>query len=167
MGITGPKIPASTVIAGISGTTITLAQAVSFADILGAVTTKTLGLYQPIFSGYTTTWTDSFEPSGVAIGQYIAGPGINIEQGVTVTAVLIGSGTYRRIVLSHYISTNRFYRNGQLVSEDHFIGTYTFYTPQAQSLQTYTFSAPDRTYTFRTDTTLPFGGFPGVGGFTL
>jgi lambda family phage minor tail protein L len=42
---------------------------------------------------------------------------------------------------------------------------WTIYNEIAPSAQTYTFSATNQTYTFRTDSYLPYGSFPGVGTF--
>jgi lambda family phage minor tail protein L len=153
MVISGPKIPAGTTIAGISGTTITLGQPVKWADVLTPVTTKLTLVYLfgiPYSSYPTYGSTGYFDPTGVAPGQYLAGPGLDIELGIYVVELVGGGESYRRARLSQYPG-------------DCPTATYTFYVPQAQTLQTYSFSAPDRTYTFRADTSLPFGSFPGIG----
>jgi lambda family phage minor tail protein L len=153
MVINGPKIPAGTTIAGISGTTITLGQPVKWADVLTPVTTKLtlVYLFGIPYSNYPTYGsTGYFDPTGVAPGQYFAGPGVDIELGIYVVQLVGGGGSYRAARLSQYPG-------------DFPEATYTFYAPQAQTLQTYSFSAPDSTYTFRADTSLPFGSFPGIG----
>jgi hypothetical protein len=43
--------------------------------------------------------------------------------------------------------------------------TWTIYNEITPSAGTYTFSATNQTYTFRTDSYLPYGSFPGVGTF--
>ena len=153
MVISGPKIPAGATVAGISGTTITLGQPVKWADVLTPVTTKLtlVYLFGIPYSNYPTYGsTGYFDPTGVAPGQYFAGPGVDIELGVYVVQLIGSSGSYRAARLSQYPG-------------DFPEATYTFYAPQTQTLQTYSFSAPDRTYTFRSDTSLPFGSFPGIG----
>ena len=153
MVISGPKIPAGTTIAGISGTTITLGQPVKWADVLTAVATRVTSvraygsIYPPSIIGGET---DFFDPTGIVPGQYFAGPGVDIELGIYVVQLMSGGGSYRTARLSKY--------PGNFPE-----ATYTFYAPQSQPLQTYSFSAPDRTYTFRADASLPFGSFPGIG----
>lgn len=160
MFVAGPKIPAGTTIAGISGTTITLGQAVRFADVLTPVLTRTTSVYTSTF-GITASYVNPVDPTGIAVGQYVSGAGVDIELGVTITALITLGGSLRRLQLSQIVQGSPKTITGAYIDS-----TYTFLTPQAQTLQTYTFTAPDRTYTFRTDTTLPFGGFPSVGGFT-
>ena len=161
MFVTGPKIPAGTTIAGISGTTITLGQAARFADVLTPVQTRSTYVYTQTFGGYAVSVVNAVDPSGIAVGQYISGAGVDIELGVTITALIWRGGPNRYLQLSQVVQGSP----GTL-DTPYIWSTYTFYTPQAQTLQTYTFTAPDRTYTFRADTALPFGGFPSVGGFT-
>lgn len=43
--------------------------------------------------------------------------------------------------------------------------TWTFYVPTAIPAATYTFAATNQTYTFKNDSYLPYGSFPGVGTF--
>ena len=160
MFVSGPKIPSGTTIAGISGSTVTLGQAVRFADVLTPVQTRTTSVYTSTF-GITASYVNPVDPSGIAVGQYVSGAGVDIELGVTITALITLGGPYRRLQLSQIVQGSPKTNFGAYIES-----TYTFLTPQAQTLQTYTFTAPDRTYTFRTDTTLPFGGFPSVGGFT-
>ena len=160
MFVSGPKIPAGTTIAGISGSTVTLGQAVRFADVLTPVQTRTTSVYTSTF-GITASYVNPVDPSGIAVGQYVSGAGVDIELGVTITTLITLGGSFRRLQLSQIVQGSPKTNTGAYIES-----TYTFLTPQAQTLQTYTFTAPDRTYTFRTDTTLPFGGFPSVGGFT-
>ena len=155
MVISGPKIPAGTTIADISGTTITLGQPVKWADVLTAVATRvtSVGAYKAIYPpSIIGGETGFFDPTGIAPGQYFAGPGVDIELAIYVVKLVSLGGSYRVAILSKYPG-------------DFPEATYTFYSLQAQTLQTYSFSASalDRIYTFRADTSLPFGSFPGIG----
>lgn len=154
MVVSGTKIPAGTTIASISGTTINLGQPVRLIDIVQVATTKSgylvvqnqpLGLPTTIKASNTMAISST---SGISVGMYVSGPTVSIDLASQVTEV---ASVYSGIKMSYV---------GLVAGSN---GTYTFYTMQTQTSQTYTFTSPSRVYTFRADNGIPFGSFPGIG----
>lgn len=153
MVVSGPKIPTGTTIASISGTTVTLGQAVELADVVQVATTrtgsmKTASTYSLGLISSQVIALSSF--SGITAGMYVSGPTISLTSLATVLSVgqLSAGGN---VVISYEANVA-----GST-------GTYTFYTLQTQTSQTYTFTASSRIYTLRADNGIPFGSFPGIG----
>lgn len=158
MTVSGPKIPAGTTIAAIAGNTVTLGQPVAVADVVAAVLTRagwTSGASIPILS--TTDYILFDATTGISTGMYISGPYLALETGATVIRVPTAPNRYGSyaVRISHSVPRST---TGS--------STFTFYSPQSQPPQTYTFAAP-RNYTFRADPELPFGSYPGIGTYTV
>ena len=167
MTVSGPNIGTGTVITAIAGTTITLGQAVDWNLIKGAAAASTAGYIDSSESYYGRGRDDSGEvvgtvitvnsTTGIAVGQFIVGPGIPSTANAKVSAIYTNTDAeyfYPSWVQTTYAAT---------VTGNS--GTFEFYTIPAQSSQTYTFSPPSRNYTLRDQGILPFGAFPGVGSY--
>lgn len=159
MIVNGINIPIGTTIANISGTTVTLSQPVPWLPIATLITTKASAYLKVREFGYAANPRNPDPVSGMLVvpdttsivtGLYVIGPTIVEANAARITGILGNSGNLKRILLSF----------DGLVNGS--TGTYSFYEVQAQSSATYTFTAPDQNYTFRTNGILNFGGFPGI-----
>ena len=155
MAVSGTNVPANATISSISGNTVNLS--ISFnPNIKGSLDTSVVTVSKGFDENYFETWTVN-SPSGIAVGDYVGnavGISDNSPQG---TNVLTGT----RIVS---ISGNELTLNfrSQFDDGDAFDGQ--FWQPASFGSATYTFTGSN-TYTVRADGQLPFGSFPGVGGF--
>lgn len=158
MLISGPKIIAGTTISAISGNTITLQQAVDPWSVAGSVTTRQTSLYsgtnssEGMYSVGSSNRTEVLSSiTGIAVGQYVIGPTIPQSANAKVTSVVNTFSGDPYVVFSY---------SGRISGST---GTYTFYMIPSQSAATYTFTAPSKIYTFREESPLNFGSFPGIG----
>jgi lambda family phage minor tail protein L len=164
MIVTGGGIPAgvSVTVESVGATTVTLSQQLSWLNVATLITTKTSSYLKQQAFGYAANPRDP-DPVGdvivvpnttsIALGQYVIGPTIAEADTATVTGILGNSGTLKRVLLSF---------NAKIANST---GSYSFYEVQTQASATYTFTAPDRSYVFRTDGILNFGSFPGVSNY--
>lgn len=155
MVVTGPNLPSNTTIASISGTTLTLSIAYN-PNSRGSSFTRSVT--KDIYSRNTVeVWLLS-DTSGITIGD-LAGN----ASGIT-TATPHGTNVYTGTKIDA-ISTNVYVgttQNSQFDDGDTF--TAIFWQPVTFTSATYTFTGSPL-YTVRADNSLPFGSFPGVGGF--
>ena len=98
--------------------------------------------------------------ASVAVGQFVIGPGIPASANAKVVAKY-SNGNYWDSDLGYSAWIELSYE----ANLDGSSGTYTFYTVPLQAPQTYTFTAPDRSYTFKDGGVINFGGFPGIGSY--
>lgn len=164
MIVTGGGIPAgvSVTVESIGINTITLSQQLPWLNVATLVVTKASSYLKQQSFGYAANPRDP-DPVGnvlvvpdttdIALGQYVIGPTIQESDTARVTGILGTSGSLKRVLISFRAKINNS------------TGSYNFYEVQTQSSATYTFTAPDRTYTFRTDGILNFGSFPGVSSY--
>jgi len=156
MRVSGSQIRSGTTITAIAGTTLTLSQAATVTYTLQATRTGQVlrvtlprygraGSFQLVFPSGTT---------GISVGQIVRGPGLPNNYSTTVTRIyniytLLGP---KVIVETSYTFTS-----------ESASGSYTFYSVDAYSSASYTFTGNNR-YVFRDPAyTLPFGSFPGAG----
>ena len=155
MTVTGQDVPAGTTIQSISGSTITLSIAYN-PNSKGGQVTKAATVEKSRTSG-TERWLIS-NTSGLTVG-LLAGnnAGITADQphGTGVYA-----GTAIRVVTTN--ASVAVTLKTQLADDQEF--TAIFWTPKAFTSATYTFTASNQ-YTARANANLPYGSFPGVGGY--
>lgn len=155
MAVSGTNVPANTTISSISGNTVNLS--ISFnPSIKGSLDTSVVTVSKGFNENYFETWIVN-SPSGIAVGDYVGnavGISDNSPQG---TNVLTGT----KIVS---INGNELTLNFRSQFDDGAAFDGQFWQPATFSSATYTFTGSN-TYTVRADGQLPFGSFPGVGGF--
>jgi lambda family phage minor tail protein L len=167
MQVSGPSIATGTTIAAIAGTTITLGQAVDWNLIKGAAVTSKTGFLDSYDNYYGRGRTNNANLTGgvlgvnnltsIAAGQFVIGP--NLPSTINAKVVGLFNNSSSRFGSSTWVTLSY---EGNVGSSS---GTFSFYTIPAQSLQTYIFTAVNRNYTLRADSALPYGAFPGIGGY--
>jgi lambda family phage minor tail protein L len=142
MAVAGSYLSGASIV-GISGTTLTLNQ-----RPYQVYKTATAFVVSAIFSGIIfTTRSITIDTTGLSVGMRVFG-----SAGIDTTIATIGTGS---ITLASY---------GNLPANGTPLGLY--FIPPSPAASTYTFTA-DTTYAFRDPSNeLPFGSFPGVGGYS-
>ena len=152
MAISGTGLQAGTMIASISGTTVTLNQ---IAD-LSVVGTAASSFSAQRLPGNSTNILKAASDVSVSVGQYVTGTGLPTTVLTQVTYVTtipggIGSVPYKSITLNQTISSDA-------------SATYSFYSIGTQSEIAYSYVGPSLYKIKKTnDGVLPFGSFPGAG----
>lgn len=165
MLVTGNSVPDGTRISSIAGNTVRLnietnpllrtsvvTKNVQFSKTL----TRAFDRGVPItdFDPRTLVIIDG-DTSGIAVNEYVAGQ--YIYENTQVSAI---NGT-TSVVLNQDGNVAQTKNNLGLFEPITFLAT--FFARITPTQQTYSFTAPNQ-YTFRRDSVLPFGSFPGVGG---
>ena len=153
MAVTGAYLPANTQVVGVSGNTVTLSSTVDatqFHSVIGS------------FSGTANQRAirTAVNASG-SVGQLIANNIIlPLSRGAIITEVrflyfTVGKNTQKEKV----------YSISQSVASTQ-SRTFSIYQFNGIPSATYTFSATNTFYTFRANSSLPYGSYPGIGAFT-
>ena len=156
MAVTGPNVPSNTTIASISGTTITLSISYN-AFTRGSSVTRLATVKKPDFDNPDEYWLIT-NTGGIQVDDLAgnsAGITLDLPQGTNIRA-----GTKVKSKVTNV--SVRINKKSQFDEDSQF--TAIFWTPVTFSSATYTFTASN-VYTIRADENLPFGSFPGVGGF--
>jgi lambda family phage minor tail protein L len=154
MTVTGANIPAGTTISSISGTTVTLS--ISYNPFTrGSSETRSVTV-QKYPLGFEL-WMLS-NTSGITVGD-LAGNTV----GITTTKPQ-GTNVYADTKVSSIVANSSVTLNKRSQFSHGNTFTAIFWRPVTFTSSSYTFSASTR-YTIRADKSLPFGSFPGVGGF--
>lgn len=150
MAVSGTWLPAGTVVTAVNTTTKVVTLNLTFnPNLRESVVTKT-GYYKDFFNTIGKIVFLSGNTTGIAVGDQVSAPGIYV--GTTVAA--IGTDAYLPAVT---LSRPQALGPGNSVTADF----YSLVTPTAQ---TYIFTASQQ-YAVQPSTALPFGSFPGVGGY--
>lgn len=157
MAVSGPNLPANTTISSISGTTLTLSIAYNpFSR--GTVLQRSVQVSKAAtFGGLIENWLTT-NTSGIAVGDF-AGNSAGVTD-LTPQGASVFPNTKVSAVTTN--SSVRIDQSTQLSNGASFIAA--FWKPATFTSATYTFTA-STTYTVRANNILPFGSFPGVGGF--
>ena len=174
MTVTGTYLgPNGATITDITGTTVTMGQAAYPDGIYEQVGVGTLepnfrlvGWKIQFYQHYGNKYTGGFLPS---VGDIIVSKYSPFSKKIPVG--FVGYDTRFGATLVHFRSITTFnafsniYQNDPLNISYNNRGrfTATYYRERTFSAQTYTFTAPNNEYTFRTPAGLPYGSFPGVG----
>ena len=152
MVVSGSNVPGNTTVASISGNTVTLSIGYN-SNVRGSLTIKTV----TVGKGTTYEFWTVGDTSGIQANDY-AGNNSGISND-TPHGTNVYAGTQVNGIVGNDIWLTRFSRfpEGETF-------TAAFWRPKTFSSATYTFSG-DPTYVIRANNALPFGSFPGVGGF--
>ena len=157
MGVVGNYLPANCQVVAVSGTTITLSSTVDltqFFSVVGSATslvTVNFAVYFPQATSFTVGWF--LASSVMPLNRYAQ---ITNKRSLTVK---VPSG--RNVSVSRYTIADISQNQGNNAD-----AAWTFYVFAGIPSATYTFFATNQTYTFRANTNIPFGSFPGVGTYT-
>lgn len=152
MLVTGTNVPAGARISSISGTTLTLGIAYN-PNSRGSAEYRTAQVFKAIF--YDLLNLDSM--AGIEVGDLVGNAAGITEANPHGTNVRIGTKVSLLLPSNVRLSTTTLFSNFNTF-------TVVFWKPVTFSSATYTFTASNQ-YTIRADKNLPFGSFPGVGGF--
>ena len=174
MIVTGTYLaPGGATITDITGTTVTMGQAAYPDGIYEKVGTSTLepnfrlvGWKIQSYQHYGNKLVSGFTPS---VGDILVSKHSPFSRKIDVKAV--GYDSRFGATLIHTNTYDAFNSYSTITSGDNLNVSYndrgrfqaTFYRERVFTSQTYTFTAPNNEYTFRTDVGLPYGSFPGVG----
>jgi len=174
MIVTGTYLaPEGATITDITGTTVTMGQAAYPDGIYEKVGTSTLqpnfrlvGWKYQSYQHYGNKLISGFTPS---VGDIIVSQYSPFSRKIAVRSV--GYDSRFGATLIHTNTYSAFNSYSTIKQSDNLNISYnkrerfqaTFYRKRVFTSQTYTFTAPNNEYTFRTDVGLPYGSFPGVG----
>jgi len=166
MIVTGTYLaPGGATITDITGTTVTMGQAAYPDGILERVGTGTLTPYFYLLTGTTRygiyivhgyDYTSGFYPS---VGDIMVSRYSPLSRKIRINYTSPRISTINR-------TNYQFYRIAEPLNisyDNKGPFSVTYYRERVFTAQTYTFTAPNTEYTFRTDVGLPYGSFPGVG----
>ena len=155
MAVTGAYLPANTQVVAVAGNTVTLSSTVDSGQFY-----LVIGSFFGIAGGYIIGGID---PSAAgAVGQLIANSSIlPLSKGAIITSI-----RYYWITVGKGSSQRKRYDISQAVASNNVSATFNIYQFNGIPSATYTFSATNTFYTFRSNSNLPFGSFPGIGAFS-
>jgi lambda family phage minor tail protein L len=160
MTVTGNYLQPNTQITAISGTTLTLSVAIDFTQFLTVATTFTgyPNPYHIIQGGGNATAAVyiliAIAPSvPAAVGQYISSSLVPLSSRTKISSLGSRFG-WRVLNLDKTFTYSKF------------PATWTLYNLGAIPSATYTFTVTDPNYTFRANSSIPYGSYPGIGAFT-
>jgi phage-related protein len=153
MAVTGSYLPSNTQVVAVSGNTVTLSSTVDstqFYSVIGS------------FGGVANRFSVPVLPSSSgSVGQLVASSAVMpLSRGAIITNVRYywipqgkGSAQRKLFTLSQAVA-----RNGY--------ADFNIYQFNGIPSATYTFSATNTFYTFRANSNLPYGSYPGIGAFS-
>jgi hypothetical protein len=160
MTVTGNYLQPNTQITAISGTTLTLSVAIDPTQFLSVAETFTgyPNPYHLIRGGGNATsavyYLFVFSPfPSFAVGQFISSSLLPLSARAKISSLGSTFG-YRILNLDKTFTYSKFPT------------TWTLYNLGAIPSATYTFTATDPNYTFRANSSIPYGSYPGIGAFT-
>jgi lambda family phage minor tail protein L len=160
MTVTGNYLQPNTQITAISGTTLTLSVAIDPTQFLSVAETFTgyPNPYHLIRGGGNATsavyYLFVFPPyPSFAVGQYISSSLLPLSARAKISSLGSVFG-YRILNLDKTFTYSKFPT------------TWTLYNLGAIPSATYTFTVTDPNYTFRANSSIPYGSYPGIGAFT-
>jgi lambda family phage minor tail protein L len=160
MTVTGNYLQPNTQITAISGTTLTLSVAIDPTQFLSVAETFTgyPNPYHLIRGGGNATsavyYLFVFPPfPSFAVGQYISSSLLPLSARAKISSLGSVFG-YRILNLDKTFTYSKFPT------------TWTLYNLGAIPSATYTFTVTDPNYTFRANSSIPYGSYPGIGAFS-
>ena len=166
MAVYGNYLPANTQVVGVSGNTVTLSSTVDstqFYSVIGS------------FGGTVNQFQITVDPNAVgSVGQLIASSTIPSGFGRRPTGVVLPLSRGAIITNVRYYWIN-FGRGGSSRRKAYTISqapdysavaTFSIYQFNGIPAATYTFVSTNGNYTFRANSSIPFGSYPGIGAFT-
>lgn len=157
MTVTGTNVPAGTTVTAISGTTVTLSIAYN-PNTRGSAETRTATIFKsPTGYGAAVEQWNVSSISGIQVGDLVGN-----TAGITDTTPH-GTDVYGNTKVL-IIATGFVILDKQSKLQEGATVSAIFWRPVTFSSATYTFVASNK-FTVGADRSLPFGSFPGVGGF--
>jgi lambda family phage minor tail protein L len=153
MAVTGSYLPANTQVVAVAGNTVTLSSTVDSGQFY-----STLGSF---FGDAGGNIVAVFTNAAGSVGQLIAESTIMpLSRGAIITAIGYywipsgkGSVQRKRYTISQSVARRQ-------------TGTFSTYQFNGIPSATYTFSATNTFYTFRANSSIPYGSYPGIGAFS-
>jgi lambda family phage minor tail protein L len=155
MSVTGTYLPANAQVVSVAGNTVTLSSPADLAQFFTAVATAAGNIPQERSSVYFATTLSSL----FTIDSLIASPILPVTARARITGFKDSTFTFGKNVVKYKIATLSVAASN---TGEYF---WTIYNETTPASATYTFSATSQTYTFRADSTLPYGSYPGIGTF--
>jgi lambda family phage minor tail protein L len=157
MIVTGPYLPANCQVVGVAGNTVTLSSPVPIEQFFATAWTRTGTAFRPADRN-RVYFSDLSTP--MAEGQFIGSSVMPLSRRAVITGVLngifgsanVGVSQYKIAVISQAVASR------DSVS-------WTAYTVGTIPAATYNFAVSNSTYTFRSNSTLPYGSYPGIGAY--
>ena len=159
MTITGNYLQPNTQITAIAGTTLTLSVAIDPTQFLTAAAT---------FTGYSNPLHFIQGGGNATAAVYIlfaAAPGIPYAVGKYVSSSLVPLSSRTKISSIGSRPGWVILNLDKTFTYSKFPTTWTIYNQGSPASATYNFVATDSTYTFRTDASIPYGSYPGIGAY--
>ena len=159
MTITGNYLQPNTQITAISGTTLTLSVAIDPTQFLTVAAT---------FTGYPNPYQSIQGGGNATAAVYIlfaAAPGIPYAVGQYISSSLVPLSSRTKISSIGSSPGWVILNLDKTFTYSKFPTTWTIYNQGSISSATYNFAATDSTYTFRSNSTLPYGSYPGIGAY--
>ena len=155
MAVTGAYLPANTQVVGVSGNTVTLSSTVDSSQFY-----STLGGF---FGSGGRYIIGGIDPSAAgAVGQLIANSSIlPLSRGAIITGI-----RYYWITIGKGSSKRKRYDISQAIASNNVSAIFTIYQFNGIPAATYTFGATNTFYTFRANSSIPYGSYPGIGAIT-
>mgnify|MGYP003630448723 CR=1 FL=1 len=151
MSVTGSYLPANSQVTAVSGNTVTLSSPVPLEQFFTAIASTSASASGDRLSVLFPAG------SSAAIGQFIASSTLPLAR----RALITNTRLIRLVVGKNLIQYKALDITQAAASSDFVL--WTTYTGGTIPSATYTFTATNRAYTFRVNSNLPYGSFPGVG----
>jgi lambda family phage minor tail protein L len=155
MAVTGSYLPANTQVVAVAGNTVTLSSTVDLTQFYSVIGS--------FFGSAGRYIVGGIDPSAAgAVGQLIANSSIlPLSRGAIITSI-----RYYWINVGKGSSQRKRYDISQAVASNNVSATFNIYQFNGIPSATYTFSATNTFYTFRSNSNLPYGSYPGIGAFS-
>jgi hypothetical protein len=155
MAVFGSYLPANTQVVAVAGNTVTLSSTVDLSQFYSVIGSFFGSAGRYIIGG--------IDPSAAgAVGQLIANSSIlPLSRGAIITSI-----RYYWINVGKGSSQRKRYDISQAVASNNVLATFNIYQFDGIPSATYIFGATNTFYTFRANSNLPFGSFPGIGAFS-
>ena len=154
MTISGPYLPANSQVVAVSGNTVVLSAPVAMEQFFTVVWSRT-GNAPQTADRNKVYFGDLNTP--IAPGQIIASSLLPLSRRAVITGILNHRITQGKITTRQKIAVI-----SQSIASGNFV-TWTAYTGGSVPSATYSFFSTSSIYTFRENSAIPYGSFPGVG----
>ena len=154
MAVTGNYLPGNSQVVALSGNTITLSAPVAQEQFFTAVWSRS-GIAPQTADRNKVYFGDLNTP--IAVGQFIGSRLLPLSRRAVVTQILNIRSTFGKVTTRQKVAViSQAIASGDSV-------TWTAYVGGGIPSATYSFTPTNRNYTFRANTLIPYGSFPGVG----
>jgi lambda family phage minor tail protein L len=150
MAVSGNYLPGNTQVVGVSGNTVTLSSTVDATQFYSVI-----GSFSGTANGNTI---QAAANAAGSVGQFVADSvAMPLSRGATITEV-----RYIWIIVVKAIQRRKVYTISQSVASRQTV-VFSIYQFNGIPSATYNFVSTNGNYTFRANTSIPYGSYPGVG----